>query len=86
MIVVVALMIAGDNLNPAEIAILCVYLALEAYCRIIFLVISVLIALSPIICIVFCCWVCCCGPKESRSVLDVSPVKATTSHVVNSDG
>ena len=29
---------------------------------------------------------CCCGPKESRSVLSASPVKATAEHVIKCDG
>ena len=86
MIAVVALMAAGNSYNPAEIAVLCIYLLLETYCRWIFLIVAVLIALAPLICLFFTLWICCCGPKEGQSVLDLEVKKAEPEDIVKCDG
>ena len=86
LVVVAALMVISDRIHFAEIVVLCCFLVLEGCCRWIFLVIVLLIALSPVICIFFCFWICCCKPKEGKDVLDLAQKGATTEHIVRCDG
>ncbi len=86
MIVVIVLMAANDHINAAEIAVLVCYLVLEAYSKWKLMVFIVLIALSPLLCMIFCCFVCFCAQRQGVNTLDLLPVQATSDHVVKSDG
>jgi hypothetical protein len=86
MTVVVILMSTSDHMNPAEIAILVCYLVLEAFSKWIFIVMLILFALSPILCLILCFCLCCCIQKEAQLALDIQPMKATPDHVVKCDG
>jgi hypothetical protein len=86
MLIVVLIMANSSYINPAEIAVLTVYLVSEAYARLPIIFVLTLIALSPLICICITLYYCCCGYPHSGAALDLRPLKATPDHVIKSDG
>jgi hypothetical protein len=49
---------------------------LESYLKLRLIVIMAIIALSPILCILFVCYICCCRPREGSFKLDLKPKPA----------
>lgn len=86
MIVVIILMAISNNINATEIVVLTIYLVLEAISKWKFILIALLIALSPIVCTLVCVYMCCCAPSQEVTVLNLSHIKATAEHVVKCDG
>lgn len=86
MIIVIILLAISSRLNPAEIAILIVFLVLEAYLKVKLLIILTLVALSPLICLVFVFYICCCRPREGTMKLNLRAKPAETDDIVRSGG
>jgi hypothetical protein len=87
MILVIILLATSSNRNPAEIVILCVFLVLEAYLRLKIIILLALIALSPILCVILICYVCCCRPKDGRGMkISLQSRPAQTEDIVKSGG
>ena len=76
MIAVIVLLATSGNPNPVEITVLIVFLVLESYLKLRLIVIMAIIALSPILCIMFVCYICCCRPREGSFKLDLKPKPA----------
>jgi hypothetical protein len=85
MLVVIVLLSTSQNMNPAEITVLIVFLVLEAYLKLKIIIIMALIALSPLICIFLVCYVCCCKPSEGVAMkMDLIAKPAETEDIVKS--
>ena len=63
MILIIAFMVMSKNMNAGEITVLTIFLVLEAYVKLSFFIILVLIAISPVLCIVGLFYYCFCAPK-----------------------
>lgn len=81
-------MAGSGSMNPAEIAILTVYLILEAVIKFKILVILLVLVLSPIICLVLCFYACCCKNPSvgNATILDLPIRRAGMKEIINSGG
>ena len=66
--------------------LLIVYVVISALTNLPIIIICILLALSPLICIGLLIFCCCCAPKGQGQFIDLEPKAAESSDVVNAGG